>query len=342
MKEILMALSRGESLSEQTAQEAMHLMMSGLASPAQIAAYLTLLQTKGETIDELTGSVRAMREHAVPLSVPYEDLLDTCGTGGDHAGTFNISTAAAFVLAAGSVHVAKHGNRAASSQTGSADVLAELGISLDLTPEQAQRCLHQTGFCFLFAQTYHPAMKHVAPIRKELGFRTMFNFLGPLTNPARPTYQVLGTPSVMVAKKMAHVLAKLGSTQALVLHAADGLDELSISGPSYIYEVKGETVTSYSVTPDDFGLATHSLQAIAGGNSRENADIIMGIFSGEKGAKRDVVVMNAAAGFYAANCVTSYKEGARLAQKLIDDKKVLEKLREVQSFTQNLSEGLLA
>lgn len=342
MKDILLALSRGENLSEPAAQDAMHQMMSGSASPAQIAAYLTLLQVKGETIEELTGSVRAMRDHAIQLALPYDNVIDTCGTGGDHAGTFNISTAASFVLAAGSVRVAKHGNRAASSLTGSADVLAELGVAIDLTPLQAKRCLDETGFCFLFAQSYHPAMRYVAPIRKELGFRTMFNFLGPLTNPASPKFQVLGTPSVEVAEKMASVLAALGCQRALVVHAQDGLDELSIAGMSYVYEVNQGTVQSYNVTPADFGLQSHPLQAIAGGDSAENADIIRQIFQGEKGARRNVVVMNAAAGFYAAKQVTSYLEGARLAERLIDEGTAAQKLHEVCAFSQSVTEGLLA
>lgn len=342
MKEILLVLSRGENLSEQKAQDAMHQMMSGTASPAQIAAYLTLLQAKGETIEELAGSVRAMRDHAIQLTLPYDDVIDTCGTGGDHSGTFNISTAASFVLAAGSVRVAKHGNRAASSLTGSADVLAELGVAIDLTPVQAKRCLDETGFCFLFAQSYHPAMRYVASIRKELGFRTMFNFLGPLTNPARPAYQVLGTPSVDVAQKMARVLATLSCQRALVVHAKDGLDELSIAGMTYVFEVKEGTVYPYHVTPDDFGLQTHPLQSIAGGVPSENAAIIRSIFQGEKGARRDVVVMNAAAGFYAAKRVPSYQEGARLAEKLIDEGKAAQKLYEVRAFSQGMAEGLLA
>ncbi len=342
MKEILLALSRGENLSEPTAQDAMHQMMSGTASPAQIAAYLTLLQVKGETIEELTGSARAMRDHAIQLVLPYDDVIDTCGTGGDHSGTFNISTAASFVLAAGSIRVAKHGNRAASSLTGSADVLAELGVAIDLTPLQAKRCLDETGFCFLFAQSYHPAMKHVAPIRKELGFRTMFNFLGPLTNPAQPKYQVLGTPSVDVAEKMARVLAALDCQRALVVHAEDGLDELSITGMSHVFEVNEGTVHPYNVTPADFGLKTHPLHAIAGGIPEENAAIIRHVFQGEKGARRDVVVMNAAAGFYVAKKVSSYQEGARLAERLIDEGKAAQKLHEVCVFSQSVAEGLLA
>ncbi len=339
MKDILLALSRKENLTEQMAEDAMHAMMEGSASPAQIAAYLTLLQSKGETIEELTGSARAMRSHALSLGVADDKLIDTCGTGGDHSGTFNISTAAAFVLAAGGIKVAKHGNRAASSLTGSADVLAALGIDIELTPEQAVRCLEETGFCFLFAQVYHPAMRYVAPIRKELGFRTMFNILGPLTNPAAPKRQVLGTSSIVVAEKMASVLASLGCARALVIHSADGLDEISIADATHAFEVKDGQVQRYTITPQDFGLSPAPLTAIKGAEADVNAQIIRAIVAGEKGPRRDVVVMNAAAGFYVAGMVQSLAEGARLAEKLIDDGTVMRKLQSIIEFSRESSEG---
>nr|NNM90264.1 anthranilate phosphoribosyltransferase [Bacilli bacterium] len=342
MKEFLVTLANGQDLTETMAQEAMHQMMSGQASAVHMASYLSLLHAKGETVEELLGSVRAMRDHAVAFPSYTVDAIDTCGTGGDHSGTFNISTAASFVLAAGGQHVVKHGNRASSSQTGSADVLQALDIPLDLEPEMAKVALEETGFCFLFAQAYHPAMKHVGPIRKELGFRTMFNVLGPLTNPARPRVQVLGTPSLSIAKKMAYVLSKLNMEHALVLHAADGLDELSTAAPTYIFEVLGDRVESYTLTPHDFGLPFHDLATIQGGHAAHNAEILRRVFAGEKGAMRDVVVMNAAAGFYATGAVSSFLQGARRAEQLIDQGLVQQKLHEVSSFRRRAMEGMLA
>jgi len=302
-----------------------------------VTAYLTLLRANGETIEELTGSARAMRTHALPVMVDADGLIDTCGTGGDHSGTFNISTAAAFVAAAAGVRVAKHGNRAASSLTGSADVLDALGITTSLTPDQAARCLQETGFCFLFAQAYHPAMKHVAAIRRELGYRTMFNVLGPLTNPAHPKRQVLGTPSVEIAEKMAHVLAALGTEHALVVHAADGLDEISIAAPTRVFEVRGQTIESYAVTPETFAVARHSLADIKGQDAAHNADIIRRVLGGEMGARRDVVVINAAAALYVAGVSATLQDGAIAAQQLLDDGRASATLERIVSFSQSLS-----
>lgn len=336
MKAFIDQLARGEHLTEAQAEAAMHAMMEGTASPVMIAAYLTLLRTLGETIEELTGSARAMRAHALPVVVDPTGLVDTCGTGGDHSGTFNISTAASFVAASGGVRVAKHGNRAASSLTGSADVLEALGITTSLTPAQAARCLEETGFCFLFAQTYHPAMKHVAPIRRELGYRTMFNVLGPLTNPASPQRQVLGTPSGEIAQKMASVLAALGTEHALVVHAADGLDEISIAAPTRVFEVRGNTVESYAITPETFGVARHTLDDIRGGDAVQNAEMIERILNGQPGAARDVVVINAAAALYVAGRAPTLADGATLAQQLIDDGAARKTLTRIVDFSQSI------
>lgn len=340
MKALIDLLARGERLSEEQAETAMHAMMQGDVSPVLIAAYLTLLRTGGETIEELTGSARAMRAHALPVPVDSAGLIDTCGTGGDHSGTFNISTAAAFVAAAGGVRVAKHGNRAASSQTGSADVLDALLVATDLTPAQAARCLEDTGFCFLFAQSYHPAMKHVAPIRRELGYRTMFNVLGPLTNPAAPKRQVLGTPSVEIAQKMAHVLAALGVEHALVVHAADGLDEISIAAPTRVFEVRATAIESYAVTPETFGVDRHALSAITGGDAAHNAAIIRSVLEGERGARRDVVVINAAAALYVAGVASSLAEGSVMAQRLLDNGEASATLSRIIDFSRSLSDGV--
>lgn len=341
MKEILLKLAKGNHLTEQEAEQAMHAIMRGEATAAQIAAYLTLLQARGETTAELVGSARAMREHALPLLVD-DRIVDTCGTGGDGAGTFNISTAAAIVAAAGGVPVVKHGNRAASSLAGSADVLAALGAVLELRPEAATQCLKETGICFLFAQAYHPAMKYVAPIRRELGFRTMFNILGPLTNPARPKRQVLGTPNPEIAMKMAHVLASLGSEHALVVTSQEGLDEISISGITYLFEVKDHTVRELTIRPSDVGLQEYPLESVRGGTPEQNARLIEAIFSGETGARRDIVVLNAAAAFFVAGKTTSIQEGARLAERLIDSGIAAKKLGQLIECSRKLGSEVSA
>lgn len=340
MREILDCLASGEDLTEKQAEQAMHAMMAGTVSAVFITGYLTLLRGKGETIAELTGSARAMRDHALTISVDTAGVIDTCGTGGDHSGTFNISTAASFVAAAAGVRVAKHGNRAASSLTGSADVLSALGVDIELTPEAAAKSLADTGFCFLFAQAYHPAMKHVASIRKELGYRTMFNILGPLTNPVRPKRQVLGTPSAVIAEKMAHVLAALGCEHALVLSATDGLDEVSVGAPTSVYEVRAGKVHAYMIGPDTFGLQTHSLAAIKGGDAQVNAGIIQSVFAGERGARRDIVVANAAAALYVAGAVSSLFEGARMAERLLDDGEVATTLQRVAAYSRKFAKGV--
>ncbi len=336
MKELLIKLSNGLDLSESEAALAMHQMMEGSASPVEISAYLTLLRTKGETIPELTGSAKAMRDHALAVNANHDSLIDTCGTGGDNAGTFNISTTSAIVAAAAGVPVAKHGNRAASSKSGSADVLQALGVAIELGPEQAETCLKQTGISFLFAQTFHPAMKQVAPVRKALGFRTMFNILGPLTNPARPKRQVLGTPSLAIAEKMANVLLNLGMEHALVVHSEDGLDELSISGPTHCYEVKGGQVLYMVLHPEDFGLSSAPIQQVQGGTPEENANLIERILHGEKGAPRDIVIMNAAAAIYVSGLANSFPSAAYIAEAAIDSGAALETLDRLRNISRNL------
>ncbi len=341
MRDILTRLANGDELTEQDAESAMHAMMDGTASPVQVAAYLTLLRARGETIGELTGSARAMRDRALPMAV-QPGVIDTCGTGGDGAGTFNISTAAAIVAAAGGVAVVKHGNRAASSLSGSADVLDALGVAIEMSPQAAAECLAETGICFLFAQAYHPAMKHVAPIRRELGYRTMFNFLGPLTNPARPKRQVLGAPNAAIAQKMAHVLGALGSEHALVVSSVDGLDEIAVSGPTRVYEVRREQVSEWTIQPSDMGLSQYPLTAVRGGDPAANAAAVRAIFAGETGARRDIVVANAAAAFYVAGRATDLTTGARLAERIIDDGRAAGKLAQLAAYSQRLANGVSA
>lgn len=342
MKNYLLKLSEGIDLTEQEAELAMHQMMDGSASAAEIAAYLTLLKMKGETVAELTGSAKAMREHALVVNTQRTPLIDTCGTGGDHAGTFNISTAAAIVAAAAGVPVAKHGNRAASSKSGSADVLQALGVQIELGPQEVEECLKQVGISFLFAQTFHPAMKQVAAIRKALGFRTMFNILGPLTNPARPKRQVLGTPSLAIAEKMANVLLQLGMEHALVVHSADGLDELSIAGENHVFEIKNRTIQYYNLTPANFGLSPSPLQSVQGGTPEENAAIIQRIFQGVKGPERDIVVMNAAAAIYVAGFAFTFASAANIAQAVIDTGAAKATLNKLQELSIELFEGVSA
>ncbi len=340
MKDLLIKLANGNDLSETEAEMAMHLMMDGSATEVEISAYLTLLRSKGETISELTGSARAMRDHALTVHAPSEILVDTCGTGGDEAGTFNISTTAAIIAAAAGVPVAKHGNRAASSRSGSADVLEALGVVIELTPEQATLCLRQTGLSFLFAQSFHPAMKQVAPVRRALGFRTMFNILGPLTNPARPKRQVLGTPSLEIARKMANVLKNLGMDHALVVHSDDGLDELSIAGASRVFEVKGDQLREFVVTPANFGLTVAPLAEVRGGSPTDNAHMIEQILNGESGARRDIAVMNAAAAIYVSGLADTLGSATAIAKAAIDSGAATRTLERLRTVTKGLVKGI--
>jgi anthranilate phosphoribosyltransferase len=302
-------------LAESEAAACMEEIMTDGASPAQFGALVTALRIKGETIDEITGMARVMREHALHVEVPVRPLLDTCGTGGDGLRTFNASTAAAFVVAAAGGKVAKHGNRAATSQSGSADVLEALGAELALKPEQVAACIERTGIGFMFAQAYHPAMRFAAPLRRELGIRTVFNILGPLTNPAGANCQVLGVPDVALGEKMAHVLARLGVRHALVVTGEGGLDEISVGGPTDMFEVRGIDVTPRRITPDDLGICPHPLSEVVGGTPQENAATMRSIFSGEgPEAVRDFVAANAGAGLYVLGLAASLKQGVEQAR----------------------------
>lgn len=309
----------GRDLTEAEAAACMDEIMGERASAAQFGAFVTALRLKGETVDEITGMARVMRAHALRVEVPTRPLLDTCGTGGDGLRTFNASTAAAFVVAAAGGKVAKHGNRAASSQSGSADVLEALGATIALSPEQVASCIEQTGVGFMFAQSFHPAMKFAGPLRRELGIRTVFNILGPLTNPAQANCQVLGVPSVELAEKMAHVLARLGLRHALVVSGAEGLDEISVSGPTTAYEVRGTEVTTREITPDELGLKTHALSEVVGGTAQENADTMRKVFSGTASeAVRDFVAANAGAGLYVLGLAATLRQGVEQAKAAME------------------------
>ena len=320
-------VNHGRSLSEDEAADVMRDIMSGEATPAQIGAFLVALRAKGETVDEITGMARVMREHA--LAVPtagLSGLVDTCGTGGDASGTFNVSTAAAFVVAGAGGRVAKHGNRAMTSACGSADVLEALGVKIDLNPEQVAQCIRDVGIGFMFAQTFHPAMKHVAGPRREIGIRTVFNILGPLTNPAGAAHQLLGVARPELAPLLAEALGRLGVRHALVVHGHGGLDELSLSGPSTVHELRDGALREYNISPKEVGLAEAPNEAARGGNPEENAAALRAVLDGDTGPLRDITLLNAAAALVAADLASELKEGVRLAARAVDSGAARDKL----------------
>jgi len=333
LSNVLEQLLQGKHLDSQTAEATMGEIMDGKATPAQIGAFLSVLRYKGEQVEEIIGFARAMRKRAARFPLDIPGLVDTCGTGGDGSNTFNISTTSSIVAASGGVRIAKHGNRAVSSKSGSADVLEALGVSVNLTPEEAAECLRATNLCFLFAPLYHQAMKHAAGPRKELGVRTIFNLLGPLTNPAGATHQLMGVYDAKLLVSVAQVLRELGVTRALVVAGSDGLDELTVTGKSYIAELKDGEIVQYEVEPEQFGLRRHELSALKGGNAQENAQIIERVFAGERGAARDIVLLNAGAILYLAGRASSLEAGVIRAAELIDDGYAAEKLAELRQFT---------
>jgi anthranilate phosphoribosyltransferase len=316
--QVLSRLLEGESLTEPEAADVMREIMEGAATPSQFAAFVVALRAKGETIDEVVGLVSTMRSFATPLKVEG-DLLDTCGTGGDRTGTFNVSTAAALVCAGAGARVAKHGNRAASSKCGSADVLEALGVKIDLDSAGVARCIVSAGIGFCFAPVFHPAMRHAAVPRRELGVATIFNFLGPLTNPAGASHQAIGVSDPSMVEKMVETLGRLGSRHVIAFHGAGGLDELATSGPSNVVElVDGET-RRWVLDPALHGIPPASLEDVAGGSPDENASAIRAVLDGEPGPRRDIVVLNAAAGLLAADLANDLEEALALAAEAIDE-----------------------
>ncbi len=314
---LLAKLMAGDDLEVAEAQAAMSEVMAGRATPAQTAAFIVSLRTKGETADEMTGLARAMLDAAITVEVPGT-VVDTAGTGGDRSGTFNISTTAALIAAGAGAKVAKHGNRAASSRTGSADLLEALGLDLGLAPEATVRMIEEAGFGFFFARTYHPAMRHAGPVRAELGVPTVFNFLGPLCNPARARRQALGVADPRMAERMIQVLRNLGAEYAFVYYGEDGLDELTLTGPSYIYRLKDGEITHAEFTPEDFGVPRATLEDLVGGDAAANVAITKAILAGERGPKRDAAVINAAPALVAAGVAGGFVEGVALARESID------------------------
>ena len=331
IREAIEKLTRGADLTEEESAQVMEEIMTGEATPAQFGAFVIALRLKGETVDEMTGLATVMRTKA--LKVDFRGpSVDTCGTGGDDRGTFNISTVAAFVVAGAGIAVAKHGNRAMTSKSGSADVLEQQGVKIDLGPEGVKKCMEEAGIGFMFAPRFHPAMKFAVQPRREIGVRTVFNILGPLTNPAGAKAQVLGVPTDEVGEKMVQVLQRLGSERVLVVHAEDGLDEISLNGHTNVWELRDGTVSDYQISAGDLGLDAALLESLAGGSIEKNAEIMTAVLSGASGPRRDVVVANAAGGILAGGKATDLREGVRVAQESIDSgnaMKRLEKLREV-------------
>lgn len=333
IQKALKDLVSGRDLSEETAYTVMEEIMEGQATPAQISAFLTALKMKGETVDEITGLARAMRQKALRVPCRVQGLLDTCGTGGDGIKTFNVSTGSAFVAAGAGVPVAKHGNRAMTSQCGSIDVLEALGVSVQLSPEKVAECIEKVGIGFLFAQVFHPAMRYAAPVRREIGFRTVFNLLGPLTNPAFVSYQVIGVPQPDLTEKMALALRNLGVVRALVVYGEPGVDELSTMGETRISEVREGQLCNYTLDARDLGFPRVKPEEVAGGTTSENADRLLQVFRGEKGPYRDLILLNSAAALLAANRAEDFRDAVLLARSSLDSGSALERLEELRRFT---------
>ena len=328
IKEAIIKLSKKQDLAYAEAEAVMDEIMSGQATPVQMSAYLTALALKGETIDEITACAAGMRAHCIKL-LHNLDVLEIVGTGGDGSNSFNISTTSSLVIAAGGVPVAKHGNRAASSKSGAADVLEALGVKITLTPERSAEILKKINICFLFAQNYHIAMKYVAPIRKELGIRTVFNILGPLSNPAGANMELMGVYDQSLVEPLAQVMANLGVDRGMVVYGQDSLDEISMCAPTSVCEIRDGKFTSYEITPEQFGYERCEKGALTGGTPAENAEITKAILKGEeKGSKRQAVCLNAGAALYIAGKAASIEEGVKLAESLIDSGAALKKLEE--------------
>ena len=320
-------------LSEAETVDVMNQIMNGEATPLQVAAVLTALRMKGETVDEITGAARVMREKAHRVNVGTKTVLDTCGTGGDQKGTFNISTTAAFVVAGAGVQVAKHGNRSVSSQSGSADVLGALGVKVDASKERVEQCIAKIGIGFLFAPLLHEAMKYAVQPRRDIGIRTIFNILGPLTNPAMATHQLIGIYSGALVAVIAHVLKNLGSARAMIVHGLEGLDEISLCGPTLVAELRDGQVKEYTIAPEQFGLQRCSLEELHGGNAAQSAIIVRGVLDGKKGPPRDVVLLNSGAALYVSGSAATIADGIVLAAESIDSTKARQKLEQLVEMT---------
>lgn len=339
-REAIKTIVDGGSLTESQATDVMDAIMTGEATPSQIAALITALRVRGETVDELSGFARALRSHVQPVDVPDDrPVIDTCGTGGDEAGTFNISTTAAIVIAGANVGVAKHGNRSVTSQSGSADVLEALGVTIDLPPAAVARSIREVGIGFMFAPSYHPGFRHAGPTRREIGVRTVFNFLGPMTNPAGLRRQIIGVSAPGAARMMAEALGRLGSERVLIVFSPEGLDELGLGEDSHIVEFDAEQggAREYTMGPEMVGLKRARVESLAGGDAAHNAEITRRILSGAQGPSRDVVLFNAGAGLYAAGVVENVAQGVELAAATIDSGQAAETLSKFVEITRQLA-----
>lgn len=334
IKEAIEQLSKKKDLSREAMQAVMLDILGGVTDNADIIAFLTLLNDKGETVEELTAAIESMLKYVDPIIVDRPNILDTCGTGGDRKGTFNISTVTAFVASGAGACVAKHGNRSVSSKCGSADILEALGVNINMGKEIIKKCLEEIGIAFLFAPNFHPAMKNVMPARRKIAGKTMFNILGPLINPARATNQLIGVYSDKWTKVLAHVLYNLGSKHILVVHGKDGLDEVTTSDKSLISEVSGGEFKDYEITPEDFGFKRASPEDLIGGNIEENVNIVTDILKGKKGFKRDIVLLNSGCAIYASDKASTIKEGIELAKESIDSGAALKKLELLKEYSQ--------
>ena len=321
------------NLSEAETIDVMNQIMTGEATPLQVAAFLTALRMKGESVEEITGAARVMREKAHRVNVGSKTVLDTCGTGGDQKGTFNISTTAAFILAGAGVNVAKHGNRSVSSQSGSADVLGALGVKVDAPKERVEQCIAKIGIGFLFAPLLHEAMKYAVQPRRDIGIRTIFNILGPLTNPAMASHQLIGIYSGELVGMIAHVLKNLGSVRAMIVHGLEGLDEISLCGPTKVAELRDGQVKEYTIEPEQFGLQRCRLEDLHGGSAEQSAVIVMGVLEGKPGPARNVVLLNGGAALYVSGSAATMQDGIRLAAESIDSGKARQKLEQLVEMT---------
>ena len=329
IQQALKVVVEKQDLTQQQMSDVMQYIMTGGATPAQVAGFLVALQMKGETVTEIAATADVMRSLATPVNITASTLVDTCGTGGDGASTFNVSTASAFVVAAAGGQVAKHGNRSISSSSGSADVLEAAGVNLDITPEEVKHCIESIGVGFMFAQKHHGAMRHAITPRKEMGIKTIFNLLGPLTNPAKAKHQVLGVFDKKWVEPMANVLKALGSKHVLVVHASDGLDEISIGASTFVAELKEGDIRCYDIEPEQFDLKREAVESLAINNAEESLAVINSVFDGQTGPSRDIVVLNAGAAIYAADIADSLDEGIKQAQSVIDNGMAKQKLQDL-------------
>ncbi len=333
MRDYILQIQDGENLSHDEITVVMELIMSGQVPSDEIKKFLVALNQKGPTVEEITACALMMRKFVVPVKAHHEIVLDTCGTGGDHKDTFNISTVAAIVVAASGVVVAKHGNRSVSSKCGSADVLEALGVNLHMEEKHLSACLNKIGLAFLFAQRLHPAMKNVAFARQELGVKTIFNILGPLTNPAQATHQMIGVYNRDLLGPMAQVLKNLGLKRALVVHGNDGLDEITTTDKTFVSEYNGSEIINYDIDPDELGIVRARIEDLTGGDAAHNASLVRQVLDGEKGPRRDIVIVNAAYALYTAQAVDNLSQGMRMAEHAIDSRRAWTKLEELKEFT---------